>query len=426
MSIAEYLHDVPVPKMVRVSQRFAGDALENVDSAVRGELARPEIRGNIAKGMRIALAVGSRGMDLLVPIVAALAAELRALGAEPFIVPAMGSHGGATAEGQTALLAGLGVTEESAGCPILSSMETVKLGELPNGLPVLMDANAMGADGIVPLNRIKPHTGFSSEIESGVVKMLSIGLGKHLGAASCHSLGYEHMGRNIVEMARIKLEKTPVLFGVATVENAYDKVARIVALSPASMIEDEAKLLLEAKANMPRILFDPIDVLIVDRMGKEYSGTGMDPNITGRANTPYVRVSQKTGRMAVLDLSDKSKGNAAGMGLADVTTQRLFDKFNREATYINHLTSTVLSGGMLPLVMASDRLAVQSLLKTCNILDPAAIRTVRIRNTLHIDEIYISESLLPEAEQNPNVTIMGKAEDWPFDAAGNLTDVGVW
>lgn len=229
------------------------------------------------------------------------------------------------------------------------------------------------------------------------------------------------MCHNIVEMAKIKLQKCPVLFGIATVENAYDKVAIIEALPKKSFIESEQELLKIAKNNMPRILFSPIDVLIVDRMGKEFSGTGMDPSITGRANTPYVNVSQKTTCMAVLDLSTKSKGNAAGVGLADVTTRRLFEKINFESMYINHLTSTVLSGGMIPLIMDNDKLAVQACLHACNVLDPALRRLVRIPNTLHIGEIYISENLLAEAQEHPQVTILGGAVEWDFDSQGALS-----
>lgn len=426
MSIAQYLHDVPLPRMIRIAQRFPDKALVDVPTAVRDEMHRPEIVNRVKKGMRVALAVGSRGIDKLVPLIRTIVEEIKARGADPFIVPAMGSHGGATAEGQKILLGGLGVTEQSVGCPILSSMDTVELGALDNGLPVLMDVNAMHADGIILLNRVKPHTGFSGEIESGVAKMLSIGLGKHRGAASCHAQGYEFMCRNIVDMARIKLRKTSVLFGMATVENAYDKVARVVALPPERLIEDERELLKEAKANMPGILFTPLDVLIVDRMGKEYSGTGMDPGITGRANTPYVIITQKTRRMAVLDLSDKSKGNAAGIGLADVTTRRLHAKIDLEATYINHLTSTVLSGGMIPLIMENDRMAVQACLQTCNVLVPDARRVVRIPNTLHLGEIYISESMRAEAEEHPDVTFLSEAGNLDFDEEGNLRDLGDW
>jgi hypothetical protein len=421
MSVAEYLKDVPLPKMMRVRQYFAAETLDDVNEAIHSELCRPEIGGTIKKGMTVALAVGSRGMDRLTPIVHTLVAELKLLGAHPFIVPAMGSHGGATAEGQTAVLAELGVTEESAGCPIRSSMETVELTILDNGLPVLMDKNVMQADGIIPLNRVKPHTGFSGDIESGIAKMLSIGLGKHRGAASCHAMGYGYMGNNIIEMAKIKLCRCPILFGLATVENAYDKVKKISALPCSTLIEEEKMLLVEAKKNMPGILVTPLDVLVVDCMGKEYSGMGTDPNITGRANTPYVQTTQKTGRLVILDLSDKSKGNAAGVGLADIITKRLFSKINLETTYINHLTSQVLSGAVIPMVMDSDRLAVQAALKTCGVRDLESVRLVRVKNTLRLDEIFISASLLSEAEQHPDISIFGEPFDWTFDAAGNCS-----
>lgn len=426
MSVAEYLRTVPLPRMIRVGQRFSGNMIKDISGAIHEALQNPAISRRVTPGMRIALCVGSRGMDKLVPMVAATVAWLRSQGAEPFIVPAMGSHGGATAEGQVRMLDSLGITEGSAGCPIISSMETVTLGALENGLPVLMDANAMQADGIILLNRVKPHTGFSGVIESGIAKMLSIGLGKHLGAASCHAMGYGRMGENVIAMAKMKMEKTPFLFGIASVENAYDKVAKIAVLTAPGLIEEEAALLREAKANMPGILFTPLDVLVVDMMGKEYSGLGTDPGITGRSNSPYMHTTQTTARMVILDLSEKSKGNAAGLGVADLITRRLYGKIDLEATYINHLTATGLSGGRIPMIMDTDRQAVQAAFKTCNVVEEAAIRAVRIRNTLHLDEIYISESLRGEAEQNPNISFLGEPEEWPFDSSGNLPHPGRW
>jgi hypothetical protein len=224
----------------------------------------------------------------------------------------------------------------------------------------------------------------------------------------------------VLETARIKLAATPIIFGLATVENAYDKVSEIVALPAETLREEERALLLRAKNNMPRILFSPLDVLVIDNMGKEFSGTGTDPNITGRAPTPYVRVSQQTTRMAILNLSDKSKGNSAGVGLADVITRRLYDKINFETMYINHLTTTSLEGGRIPVIMDTDRLALQAVVKTCNVLETSAVRMAHIPNTLQIGEIRISEGLLPEAEANPDISIVGELEDWRFDALGNL------
>lgn len=424
--ITELLQNVELPRMVRVRQNFPASAVVDVAEAVRAELRKPVIANRMHAGMKIAVAVGSRGVAQIPLIVRMVVEQIKAAGADPFIVPGMGSHGGATAQGQIELLAGLGVTETSAGCPIVSSMEVVELGVLPNGLPVFMDKNAMQADGIVVINRIKSHTAFSGPIESGLVKMITIGLGKQKGADFCHAYGFGHMAKNIVDMARIKLQKAPFLFGVGMIENAYDQVAKVVAIPAEEILDAESQLLLEAKRNMPGILFTPLDVLIVDQMGKEYSGAGMDSNITGRAATPYVSLCQQTSKMAVLDLTEQSHGNAVAVGLADITTRRLFNKINFEHTYANALTSTVTLGGMIPLIMDSDRLAIQAAVKTCNVMDMNKIRMVRIPNTLHVKEIDIAESLLEEAQQHPQIEIIGEPRKMVFDAEGNLADIGVW
>ncbi|WP_420391544.1 lactate racemase domain-containing protein [Acuticoccus sp.] len=409
--------DVALPRMARVKQLFDDDHIADVAGAVTQAMGRVDDR--IRPGMSIALAVGSRGLADLPTLVSATVAALKARGAEPFIVPGMGSHGGATDEGQKKLLAGLGVTEESAGCPIRSSMETVELGALPNGLPVLMDAEAMQADGIAILNRVKPHTSFSAEIESGLAKMISIGLGKQRGAESCHAMGFAYMAENVLEMAKIKLAKAPFLFGVASVENSYDRICRVEVIPAEAILSEEPALLSEARRRLPRIMFDPLDVLVIDRMGKEYSGTGMDPNITGRATTPYLAPRLQVAKMVVLDLAGTS-GNACGVGLADTTTRRLFDKIDFVSTYANHLTSTTLGGAKIPMIMENDRLAIYAAAKTANVLDLKALRMVRIPNTLHIGEVLISEALVPEAEANPGVEVVSEPAPWRFDNAGEL------
>lgn len=424
--IDNLLRDTPLPRMVRVRQVFRDDALADVAAALRAEIAAPAIAQRIKPGARIAVAVGSRGLADLPLVVHVVVDELKRRGAQPFIVPAMGSHGSATAEGQQALLAALGVTEASAGCPIVSSMETVELGKLPNGLPVYMDKQSMLADGIVVINRVKLHTSFSGASESGLVKMLSIGLGKQRGAESCHAEGMEHMAQNIVDMARVKLKHAPVLFGVATLENASEKISRVAAVPAESLVERDAELLVEARRNMPSIPFTPLDVLVIDRMGKEFSGTGMDPHITGRTTTPFVTVAQRVKRMVVLDLSDKSKGNATGMGLADVCTRRLADKVDYEATYANHLTSTVIWHAKVPMTLPTDRRAIQAAAKTSNVPDLAALRVVRIPNTLHLEHLAVSEAMLDEAARHPAVEVLGDPQPWAFDAEGNLTDLGRW
>jgi hypothetical protein len=299
-------------------------------------------------------------------------------------------------------------------------METVELGVLPNGLKVLMDAESMKADGIVVINRIKPHTSFSARIESGILKMLTIGLGKQKGADACHRLGMGIMGQNIIDMSEMKLAKTPVLFGVGTVENSYDRICRVAVVPAPEILEREAELLVEARGNMPKIMFNPLDVLVVDRMGKEYSGTGMDPNITGRAGTPYVQTELEAARLVVLDLSDKTKGNATGVGLADICTRRLFDRIDFDATYMNHITSTILPGGKIPVMMSSDLRAVQCGIKTCNAPDTDRLRIVRIPNTLHLETLMISEALLPETRENNKIEVLDAPADWVFDADGTV------
>jgi hypothetical protein len=405
--IENLLQDVALPRMAPVRQIFPDNAIADVEAELRAEFRQPAIEALVKPGASIAIGVGSRGIAELPLLARIVVDELKRRGARPFIVPAMGSHGGATDEGQAALLAALGVTEESAGCPVVSSMETLELGRLPNGLAVLMDAKAMKADGIVVINRIKPHTSFSGRIESGILKMIAIGLGKQKGADACHRLGMGVMGQNILDMAEVKLAKSPILFGVGTVENGYDRICRVAVIPAPEIVEREAEL-------------NPLDVLVVDRMGKEYSGTGMDPNITGRAGTPYVQTELRAARLVILDLSEKTKGNATGVGLADICTRRLFEKIDFGATYMNHITSTVLPGGKIPVMMNSDRHAVQCAVKTCNAPDMDRLRVVRIPNTLHLETLLISEALLEEAKANPKIEVLSVPEEWSFDADGTV------
>jgi len=427
MSIIDsLLQDVACPMMVPVRQIFPDDALQDVAGEIRKGLGCQTIAEGIKPGMRIAVGVGSRGMNKLPLLVSVVVDGLKERGALPFIVPAMGSHGGATDAGQASVLAALGVTEESVGCPVVSSMETEQLGELENGLPILIDRQAMQADGIVIINRIKPHTSFHGPVESGLLKMISIGLGKQKGADSCHAMGFEHMANNIVEMAKVKLREVKFLFGVATIENAYDQISKLSIIPPEEMVAREPQLLLEAKKSMPSILFNPLDVLIIDQMGKEFSGTGTDPNITGRAPTPIGEAKLTVSKMAILDLSNSSHGNAAGLGLADICTRRLVDKVDLNATYANHITTTVLSHAKIPITMDSDLRALQVAIKTSNVLDFNKLRVVRIRNTLHLENIMISEGLLKDAERLTSVEVTGKPQKWEFDSNGNLSDIGEW
>lgn len=422
MGVLEQMLDpIPLPRTLRIRQRFDGTHIADVAGTLTQKLRHSGQLERIKKGDRVAIAVGSRGIDQLPTLVRVTVAEIRRAGGEPFIVPAMGSHGGATAEGQTQVLAQLGVTEKSVGAPIRSSMEVVTLGQLPNGLPVYADRIAAEeADAIVVINRVKPHTAFRAKYESGLLKMISIGLGKQKGAEATHQLGFGLMGENVPAMARVIMAKLPILFGVATVENAYDQVCRIEVVPAERMFDEEPQLLEEAKARMPRLLFDPIDVLVIDFIGKNISGDGMDPNITGRYPTPYAHGGPRVTKMVVCDLTRETHGNANGVGTADFTTQRLVDKMDRIATYANGLTSTVVAPTKIPTTLPNDRYAIKAAIKTANILDFTKVRLVRIKDTLHLGVIEISESLLEEARRHPDIEVLTEPRPMAFDADGNL------
>jgi len=420
--IKQLLKDVPLPRMVKVRQTFPATRLDDVPGALRRELVKEEIVRQVKPGMRVAVAVGSRGVADIPTLVRVTVEELKRLGAEPFIIPAMGSHGGATAEGPREVLANLGVTEASAGCPIRATMDVVEIGRLDNGLPVYIDKFAHDADGIVVINRVKPHPAFRGDNESGMVKMITIGLGKQRGAESAHAFSFKYMAEHIVAMTKVVLAKMPVLFAVGTVENAYDQVAKVVAVPLEAIIETDRKLLVEARANMASLPFSQIDVLIVDRIGKDISGDGMDPNITGRYPTPYASGGPDIAKLVVLDLTEATHGNANGMGKADVVTRRLISKTNFPMTYCNALTSTVFAPVMMPMVMECDRDAVAAAIKACNARDLARARVVRIKDTLHLDDILISEAMLAEAGAHPRLTVVGEPAAMKFDGEGNFVE----
>lgn len=423
--IKELLKDVPLPKMATISQSFPSNRLTDVAGALRKELNKSNITERVRPGMRIAVAVGSRGLADLPVLVQGIVSELKRLGAKPFVIPAMGSHGGASAEGQEDVLANLGVTPQSVGCPIVSSMEVVEIGRLANGLPVYMDKQAYEADGIVVLNRVKPHTAFRGNNESGIVKMLTIGLGKQKGAEACHAYSFKYMAEHIVLMAEQILATNKILFGIATVENAYDQIIKVAAAAPEEFIELDRQLLVEAKANMASLPFKQIDVLVLDRIGKDISGDGMDPNITGRYPTPYASGGPEIAKMVVLDLTERTHGNANGMGTADFATRRLVNKTNFSMTYANGLTSTVVGPTHMPTILECDQDALLAAIKTCNAKDQKQARIVRIADTLHLGKLQISEALLEEALKMPGITLLNEPAELSFDEAGNLLDLGL-
>ncbi|MFD0958124.1 lactate racemase domain-containing protein [Paenibacillus chungangensis] len=419
--LSKMLEPIPVPRMVRIRQKFDDMKLENPAQVLEEKLQAAPAMDGIRPGQRVAVAVGSRGIANIISLTKTLIDAIKERGAKPFIVPCMGSHGGATDEGQKEVLEHLGITEASVGAPIESSMEVIKLDQLENGLPVYVDRIASEADAIVVINRVKPHTAFRGTVESGIMKMIAIGLGKQKGAEACHQLGFAHMAENVPKMAKVMMGKLPILFGVALVENAYDETCRIEVLAADEVEAEEPALLVEAKARLPKLLFPQIDVLVIDYIGKNISGDGMDPNVTGRYPTPYAHGGPEVGKMVVLDLTPETKGNANGVGTADFTTSRLVDKSDWPATYANGLTSTVCAPTKIATTLSSDRDAIKAAVKTCNILDYTTCRMVRIKDTLHLGEIEISETLLEEARRHPDIDILTEPYELTFDESGYLT-----
>ncbi|WP_240688905.1 lactate racemase domain-containing protein [Ammoniphilus sp. YIM 78166] len=412
---------INIPRMIKIRQRFAREALADISRAIRQELDREEIMGRIKRNDRVAIAVGSRGIANMPQIVKEIMMAIKERGAHPFIVPTMGSHGGATGEGQTEVLAELGITEESTGAPIISSMEVVQIGVSENGLPVHMDKNAYTeADAIIVTGRIKPHTSFRAPYESGLAKMIAVGLGKQVGAEIIHAAGVENIPFRVEEIARVAIEKSKIAFAVGMIENAYDETLKIVAIPRERIMEEEPGLLDEAKLLMPSIRFDKCDVLIVDEMGKNISGSGMDPNIIRRNYSGSLTYHPLAQRIAVLDLTRESHGNANGMTNADTCSRRFFDKIQFESTYPNPLTNRLAQSVKIPMVMENDSLAIRAAMKTCFDVDYSQMRIIRIKNTLELEHMLISECLLEEAKANPNIEILGDPEYMRFNEDGNL------
>ncbi|MGZ9817929.1 nickel pincer cofactor-dependent isomerase, group 22 [Peribacillus simplex] len=413
--ISELLREIQLPRMVKVRQKFRTPQIADVAGEVKKAIKEAGVLSRINEDDRVAIAVGSRGVADLPILVRETVAAVMEAGGNPFIVPAMGSHGGATAEGQIDVLHQLGISEEAVGAPIMSSMEVIKLDELPNGLPVYIDKLAYESDKIIVINRIKPHTAFRGPVESGLMKMITIGLGKQKGAEAAHAYSFKYMAEHVPEMAKISLAKAPIIFGLATIENAYDKPAKIIAVPAEELEEVEPGLLLEAKSLMPKIHFDSMDVLIVNELGKDISGDGMDPNITGNFATPYATGGPDVKRTVVLGLTEKTHGNANGIGMADMTTKAVMNEIEWEKGYANALTSTVTDVVKLPMFLDTQELAVKAAIKTCNAFDLNKVRVVRIKNTLDIGEIWISESMMEEALKNKNIEILSEPEGLALD-----------
>ena len=424
-TVSRLLKDVKLPRMFHASQRFADTHIkrEEIEGAIFHEISRSGMALRIRPGMRVAITAGSRGIRNVDEITRSIAAFVKSRGAIPFIVPAMGSHGGATAEGQTELLAGYGITPDAMGCEILSSMETVLLGYSDLGKPVYMDKNAYEADGVILSCRLKPHNAFRGPVESGPCKMMTVGLGKQKGAEQVHADGMDIIAKNIPSMARVTLGTGKILFALPCLENAYDQTMMFEAIAPQDILRREEELLKIAFANMPSILVGAGDVLIVDCVGKNFSGTGVDPNITGTFSTPYASGGVDVQRTCFLNLSEESHGNSLGVGLASAITRRIFDRIDADAMYTNCITSTVIRSAMIPCVLSTDKEAVQFCLRTCNRIDGDNPRVIRIQNSLHLGQVMLSEAYYRDvlAGKYDGLTALDAPEDMLFSEEGTLT-----
>ncbi len=420
--VADLVKDTYVPKMFRVKQYFPRPRIdpEDIPGIISQLLNQEKFASRVKPGMRIAITAGSRGIANVALTTRCIADFCKSRGAKPFIVPAMGSHGGATAQGQRAILEGYGITEDYVGCPIVSSMEVKKIGVNAEGKEVFIDKNAAESDGIILGCRVKPHTAFRGRYESGMMKMMAIGLGKQHGAEQVHEEGFHNMAKNLPLFGHCILENAPILFGVPTIENAFEETCKITAVAAEDIETVEPELLKEAFTYMPRILVDECDVLVVDQIGKNFSGDGMDPNITGTFCSNSASGGIKAQRVVVLDLSPETHGNGIGLGYSSATTKRVFDQLDLPSMYPNAITCTVLGGVRIPIVMESDKEAIQVCIKSCNEIDKTRPRVVRIPNSLHIEHIMLSEAYWEEAQANPNLTIESEPEYLPFDGDGNL------
>jgi len=430
--ISQLCEEIELPPMLKVQQSFDKKCIETekIPEAVFAELSRPELGDPVKPGRNIAITCGSRGVANIPVITKAIADFVKSRGAHPFVIPAMGSHGGATAEGQKNLLSLYGVTEESVGCPIVSSMETVVIGgtqeifNTPQGAreifcEVRIDKNAVQADGIIVAGRIKPHTDFHGPYESGIMKMMAIGLGKREGADLCHQLGFGLMARMVPLFGGIIIKNAPVILGFGILENACSQTNKFAALLPDEIEHREPELLKEARSHLPLIPFESTDVLVVDRIGKDISGDGMDPNITGSGPcSPFVKGGINANRTVVLDLTDETHGSAMGVGAAHTITRRLFDKIDFEATYVNAVTARSIDFARIPAIAKNDREAIQLALRTCTGHNKNRPRIVRISDSLHTEIFYISEAMQEEAGEN--LKILEGPSPWPFNQNGNL------
>ena len=422
--VSNLLKDTEIPKMFRAKQIFNKERIEKdkIKEIVFNELSKGEFSKLIKANMNIAITAGSRGIKNVDIITKSIVDFIKSKGANPFIVPAMGSHGGASVKGQLEVLASYNITPETMGCEIKSSMEVVDLGYSELGKRVVIDKNAYESDGIIVSCRIKPHNAFRGKYESGPCKMMTVGLGKQVGAEVVHSDGMGKISENIPTMAKVVIENAPILFAIPCIENAYDETCHIEAILAKDIMKREPELLEYAFEKMPKLIVGECDVLVVDEIGKNYSGTGVDPNITGTFSTKYASGGIKVQRTCMLDLSEESHGNALGVGLSNAITKRIFDKMELEKMYPNCITSTVLESARIPCIVANDKEAIQICIRTCTGIDKSKVKLVRISNSLNIEYIMLSESYYEDVIKGKyrGLEALDRPKELNFNEFGNL------
>lgn len=419
--IENLLKDIKVPKMVKVRQKFIHPSAVDVSQEIKKQLENSPLWNKLKKGQTVAITVGSRGICNMVEAVATVGQLVREHGGVPFMFPAMGSHAGATAEGQTKMALKLGYTKEATGMDIHATMETVEVARTKEeDLPVLVDKNAWEADHIIIMNRIKPHVCFRGDHESGIMKMITIGMGKQKGAETAHNLGFGHMPEHIRQIATEALNHLNVLFAVGLVENAFHETCIAEVIPQEKIVERDKALLIKAKEYAPRLYFDKLDALVIDEIGKNISGSGFDTNVVGRYHSEWLSGGPVFHRVLILDIADKSNGNGNGLGMADFTTLRAASKFDFAETYPNTLTALLTGGVKIPMVLPNDKMGFQACMKTSNLACWEDTRFVRIHNTLCLDEIEVSENLIDSIKDDDRFEIISEPYELEFDDNGNL------
>jgi hypothetical protein len=415
--------EMKFPRMVRIERNIPNECYQDVEYAVATELLRfwRKFPSRTLDGKKIAVAVGSRGIANLASIIKAVTAELKNRGATPIIVPAMGSHGGGTAQGQLNVLKEYGITEASVNAQIHSSIDVIEIGKTKSGVPVFFDDFAMKCDCIVPINRIKKHTDFTGRIESGLLKMLAIGLGHEIGAATIHQQGVPSLSTIIQEAAELIISRAPIYFGIGIVENGHHNTAKVRAIAAKDFKQEEEKLLRLSNMLLEKVPLDA-DVLIVDQIGKDISGCGMDTNAVGRIGLRGIEDPRSPNifRIVVLDLTDKSEGNPSGIGIADFTTKKVIGKINFSDFYINEVASGMSERGKIPMAFATDRDAIKAALLCCWGRPTEKMRVLRIKNTNELSTFFISEELVQEATKLSALKSIGQAEEFDFDSYGSI------